>query len=50
MRANMAKRQTIKKQSDYTVIGPIIFGATMIVTIFFFWWLLIYDHGVVPTH
>lgn len=32
------------------VIGPIIFGMTMLATILFFWWLLIYDHGIVTVH
>ncbi len=28
--------------------GPILFYAALIATLVFFWWLVIYDHGVQP--
>ncbi len=37
-----------RKQS--VVLGKVVFGLTMTAMIFFFWWLLIYDHGVVSAH
>ena len=39
---------TSREQS--AVLGKVVFGLTMVAMILFFWWLLIYDHGVVSTH
>jgi len=30
--------------------GPIVFWLTFIAVLIFFWWLLIYDHGVQSVH
>jgi len=30
--------------------GPWLFRLTMIGTLIFMWWLVIYDHGVAPHH
>ncbi len=30
--------------------GKLVFYATLVGVIAFFWWLLIFDHGVTPTH
>ncbi len=30
--------------------GPKIFWLTLLVILVFFWWLLIYSHGIEPTH
>ena len=30
--------------------GPWLFRLVLLVTLVFFWWLVIYDHGVAPTH
>jgi len=30
--------------------GPWLFGLVLLATLVFFWWLVIYDHGVTPTH
>jgi len=32
------------------LLGKTVFYATVIAMLVFFWWLLIYDHGVVSTH
>ncbi len=37
-----------RKQS--AVLGKVVFCLTLAVMIFFFWWLLIYDHGVTTAH
>ncbi len=33
-----------------TTWGPWLFRLTLAVTLFFMWWLVIYDHGVVTHH
>jgi len=30
--------------------GKLVFYATLLAMLAFFWWLLIFDHGVVSTH
>jgi len=30
--------------------GQVVFYITLVAMIAFFWWLLIYDHGVVSAH
>ncbi len=30
--------------------GPKLFYAALIASLVFFWWLVIYDHGVKPLH
>ncbi len=30
--------------------GPWLFRLVLLATLVFFWWLVIYDHGVAPTH
>ncbi len=30
-----------------TVLGKVVFYATLAAMLGFFWWLLIYDHGIV---
>ena len=37
-----------KKTSE--VIGKTVFTLTAVAMLVFFWWLLIYDHGVVTAH
>ena len=32
------------------VLGKIVFWLTLAAMILFFWWLLIYDHGVTTAH
>lgn len=38
------------KKPDNSALGKIVFGLTFIAMLGFFWWLLIYDHGVVSIH
>ena len=38
------------KQSRSDLPGKLVFYITLAATLAFFWWLLIYDHGVAPTH
>ncbi len=30
--------------------GPMFFYAALVAALVFFWWLVIYDHGVKPLH
>ncbi len=32
------------------VVGKVLFSLTFAAMLIFFWWLLIYDHGVAPMH
>jgi len=36
--------------TDSEMMGKIVFYATAVAMLIFFWWLLIYDHGIVATH
>ncbi len=38
------------KDSHSQFPGMLVFYFTLVATLAFFWWLLIYDHGVAPTH
>ncbi len=40
----------MEKKAESEVIGKIVFYSTAIAMLVFFWWLLIYDHGVAATH
>jgi hypothetical protein len=33
-----------------TKLGPTVFYLTLVAVLAFFWWFLIYNHGVTPTH
>jgi len=33
-----------------TLLGKLIFAATFVAMLYFFWWLLLYDHGVTAMH
>ncbi|MCH7879976.1 MAG: hypothetical protein IIB69_00105 [Proteobacteria bacterium] len=35
---------------DSVTWGPILFYGTLIAGLVFFWWMVIYSHGVSPTH
>lgn len=37
-------------KNENTLLGKIVFAATAIAMVYFFWWLLIYDHGVISVH
>ena len=36
--------------TDKDIIGPLVFAVATVAMLVFFWWLLIYDHGVVSVH
>jgi len=38
------------KKADSEVLGKTVFYLTVIAMLIFFWWLLIYDHGIASTH
>ena len=35
---------------DSTGLGKLVFSLTFVAMMVFFWWLLIYDHGVISIH
>ncbi len=37
-------------QSSNDYPGKVVFYVTLAAMVVFFWWLLIYDHGVVSAH
>ncbi len=38
------------KNTENTLLGKLVFTATAVAMMVFFWWLLIYDHGVISIH
>ncbi len=40
----------MEPKKNKAIVGKIIFGLTAIAMLYFFWWLLIYDHGVSAVH
>ena len=40
----------VKVAHKRNVIGPAVFLITLLASLVFFWWLLIYDHGVPMAH
>ncbi len=36
------------ERKDKALLGKVIFFLTLAATLYFFWWLLIFDHGVAP--
>jgi hypothetical protein len=38
------------KPQKSTGLGKLFFGLTFVAMMVFFWWLLIYDHGVISIH
>jgi hypothetical protein len=40
----------VKDARKRNVIGPAVFLVTLLASLVFFWWLLIYDHGVPVAH
>lgn len=38
------------KSNDNTGLGKLVFWLTFVAMVVFFWWLLIYDHGVISIH
>jgi len=46
----MSEKTDSKSSPDSEVLGKTVFFITVIAMLVFFWWLLIYDHGVVSVH
>ncbi len=40
----------MRKRKQSTFPGKLIFAATLLAMLYFFWWLLIFDHGVTAVH
>jgi hypothetical protein len=35
-------------KQEHTWVGPAVFAITLAAVLVFFWWFLIYDHGLPP--
>ncbi len=46
----MADQTSAADSGKSEIVGKVVFTATFIAMMVFFWWLLIYDHGVVSMH
>jgi hypothetical protein len=46
------EKETTQASASHTgtIWGPKLFWATLVVVLVFFWWLLIYSHGVEIQH
>ena len=42
--------RTMTGKNESTLLGKLVFTLTAIAMLYFFWWLLIYDHGIVSIH
>ena len=40
----------MKDTHRHSIIGPAVFLATLLASLVFFWWSLIYDHGLPAAH
>ena len=40
----------VKEARRHSVIGPAVFLVTLLACLIFFWWLLIYNHGLPAAH
>ena len=40
----------MKDVRRHNIVGLTVFLVTLLASLVFFWWLLIYDHGVPVTH
>ncbi len=38
------------EKHENTILGKLVFTATAVGMVYFFWWLLIYDHGIIAVH
>jgi len=46
----MPEKAQSKTSQNSEILGKTVFYATMVAMLVFFWWLLIYDHGIVSAH
>jgi hypothetical protein len=37
-------------KDENTLWGKLVLAATAVAMVYFFWWLLIYDHGIISVH
>jgi hypothetical protein len=47
---NTFHRGTMGNKNENTTLGKLVFTLTAMAMLYFFWWLLIFDHGVIPHH
>lgn len=40
----------MKEAHKRRIVGPAVFLVTLLASLVFFWWLLIYDHGLPAAH
>jgi len=40
----------MSEKNESTLLGKLVFTLTAVAMLYFFWWLLLYDHGVVAVH
>ena len=40
----------MKNADKRSIVGPAVFLVTLLASLGFFWWLLIYDHGLPAAH
>ncbi len=45
-----AEAEKSKRERQAARVGPAVFWITLAATLVFFWWLLIYDHGIGTTN
>lgn len=45
-RAGSGRGGALKEQRDHSWLGPTVFLVAFAAVLVFFWWLVIYDHGV----
>ena len=43
-------KSCMPKNNSSEALGKTVFYVTVVAMLVFFWWLLIYDHGVLPAH
>ena len=47
---NLQHSEQNESPEKLTTWGPILFYGVFVAVLVFFWWLVIYSHGVTPTH
>lgn len=40
----------MSSNKNKATLGKLVFALTAVAMLYFFWWLLIFDHGVVSVH
>ncbi len=47
---NNKMMEAMSQKKNSALLGKTVFTLTFIAMLVFFWWLLLYDHGIVPAH